>query len=255
MSALLRAFLVDDEPLAVRRLERLLAETGRVSVAGSATDPVEALARLPETAPDVLFLDIEMPGLDGFAFLSQVPEPPLVVFTTAYHQYALPAFEANAIDYLLKPVERAPLERALMKLERLRDGARPAVDDLLRQVAALVRPAIAAYPERLPSRVGDRIEFVDVARVTHFYAHDKLTYAATPERHYCIDQTVSDLEEKLDPRQFVRIHRATLVRIACVHELHGWFAGRLVVRLNDAKRTELAVARDRVKSLKDRLGM
>jgi two-component system, LytTR family, response regulator len=248
----MRAFLVDDEALALKRLSRMLAATGRVSVAGSSTDPVEAVQAVTETKPDVLFLDIEMPEMNGFQMLSQLDPQPMVVFTTAYDQYALQAFGVNSVDYLLKPIEAAQLNRALDKLERMRGGMepRPELRELLERLA---KPP--EYPDRIASRTGERVEFVELSRITHFFASDKLTYAATPAKNYTIDHTIQELEQKLDPRKFIRIHRATLVNVDCVHELHAWFAGRMVLRLKDEKRTELAVSRDRVRALKQRLGI
>ena len=114
----LRAYLVDDEPLALKRLGRLLEESGRVEVIGSCTDPVEALSELGCNPPDLLFLDIEMPGMSGFELLARLIPQPMVIFTTAYDQYALRAFEDHSIDYLLKPIERVRLARALEKVER-----------------------------------------------------------------------------------------------------------------------------------------
>jgi two-component system, LytTR family, response regulator len=254
----IRVYVVDDERLAVQRLSRLLEETGKVDVIATATDPVEALEWLRATPVDVLFLDIEMPGLSGFDLLSQLGTgQPLVVFTTAYNQYALKAFEVHSVDYLLKPVEREHLDRALGKLERILNAGepRPDVQALLRQLAFALNSTKAEYPERLASRLGERIEVVDLSQVTHIYAKDKLTYAATADKDYCLDQSILELEQKLDPKRFVRIHRSTLVNITYVHELYTWFAGRLLVRLKDDKRTELTVARDRVKALKDRLSI
>lgn len=255
---MLRAFVVDDEPLAVRRLAGLLHRTGRVDVVGSSSDPIEAVSLIDSTSPDVLFLDIQMPEANGFELLARLGSEPLVVFTTAFDQYALQAFEVNSIDYLLKPVEEQKLQRALTKLERMRGGSepKPEMQSLLRQLAYAMRPvASSPYPDRISSRVGDRILFVDLDRVTHFFAEDKLTYAATPEKSCIVDSTIAELEQKLDPKKFLRIHRATLVNIAYVHELHTWFGGRMLLRLKDGKRTELTVARDRVKELKDRLGI
>ena len=253
---MIRAFVVDDEPLAVKRLVRLLENTKRVEVAGSTTDPSEALAMLRQIDCDVVFTDIEMPGLSGFEMLRKLETPPLVVFTTAYSEYALQAFEVHSVDYLVKPVDERLLERALGKLERIRAGveAAPPLDAILTQLmATLEKPK--TYPTRLPSRIGDKVEFVEVAQVTHFYASDKLTYAATAKKHYVIDRTIADLEDMLDDSRFVRIHRSTIVNLEFVQELHSWFAERLLLRLKDAKNTELAVSRDRVKLLKERLGL
>jgi two-component system LytT family response regulator len=254
----MRAFLVDDEALALKRLERMLAATGRVEIAGTATDPVEAAPRILGTKPDVLFLDIEMPGMSGFEMLGQLHPQPWVVFTTAYANYALEAFGVSAVDYLLKPIEAAQLERALEKIERLRGAAAtpPSMAELIERLATAARAAKApAYPDRVASKVGERIEFVDLNQVTHFFAADKLTFAATPAKNYAVDYTIQELEEKLDPAKFVRVHRATLVNAAYVQELHSWFAGRMMLRLRDPKHTEIAVSRDRVHAVKERLGI
>jgi two-component system LytT family response regulator len=126
----------------------------------------------------------------------------------------------------------------------------------LRALLAQLRPVAAPqWMERIASRTGDKLELVDLSRVTHFYASDKLTYAATAERSYTVDPSIADLESKLDPARFVRIHRATILNLDHLRELHTWFGGKMVARLKDSKKTELAVSRDRVRALKDRLGV
>jgi two-component system LytT family response regulator len=253
----IRAFVVDDEPLAVRRLCRMLEGTGRVEVTGSSTDPVDALAALGERPMDALFLDIQMPGMTGFEMLGMLDPQPLVVFTTAYDQYALQAFEVNSIDYLLKPVEERHLSRALDKIERWQQSHSPAPDwqQVMAQLAGALKEKAAAYPERIASRLGERMQILELASVTHFFAHDKLTYAATEAKHFVVDHTVSELEQKLDPRKFCRIHRSTLVNLAYAKEVDAWFGGRVLLRLKDAKGTELQVAKERVGELKRRLGI
>jgi two-component system LytT family response regulator len=249
----IRAFVVDDEPLAVKRLVRLLEETGRAEIAGSSTDPVDALAALGNSDVDVLFLDIQMPGMNGFELLTLLDPQPMVVFTTAYDQFALEAFQVNSIDYLLKPIEASHLSRALDKAERLRRVPEP-LPDLKALLEQLRGAAAPAWPERIASRSGERIHILDLATVTHFFAEDKLTFAAAAGKNHVVDQTITELEGKLDPRRFFRIHRSTLVNLAWVRELDQWFAGRMRLRLKDAKATELTVARDRVAELKKRLG-
>jgi two-component system LytT family response regulator len=255
---MIRAFLVDDEALALRRLSRLLEATRRVEIVGTATDPEVAVSAIQEAQPEVIFLDIQMPELSGFDVLARIHPQPLVVFTTAYDQFALQAFEVNSIDYLLKPIEAQQLERALRKLEQIQAGreGRPEIDKLLAQIAAAAQnTSTPQYPVRLPSRVGERIEFIELAQVTHFFASDKLTFAATAGKNHVLDSTIQELEKKLDPHKFVRIHRATIVALNYVHELHPLFAGRMLVRLKDPHHTELNVARDRVRELKERLGV
>src|SRR5580658_5033488 len=243
----MRAFLVDDEALALKRLQRMLVLTKRVQVIGVGTDPVEAVPAIREAKPDILFLDIEMPGMTGFEMLAHLQPQPWVVFTTAYDRYALEAFGVNSVDYLLKPIEAAQLDRALDKIERLRgNGASPEMTELIRRLTP------TSYPDRVASKVGEKIEFVDLGQVTHFFAADKLTFAATGAKNYAVDYTIQELEEKLDPGRFVRVHRATLVNVSHVQELHSWFAGGMMVRLKDAKHTELKVSRDRVRALKER---
>jgi|SRR5579862_865025 len=247
----MRAFLVDDEALALKRLQRMLAAAKRVQVVGTSTDPVEAVPAIIEARPDILFLDIEMPGMTGFEMLAHLRPQPWVVFTTAYDRYALEAFGVNSVDYLLKPIEAAQLERALDKIERLRGNAAspPEMTELIRRLTP------PTYPDRVASKAGEKIEFVDLEQVTHFFAADKLTYAATPGKNYAVDYTIQELEQKLDPGRFVRVHRSTLVNVAHVGELHSWFAGGMLVRLNDPKHTDLKVSRDRVRALKERLGI
>jgi two-component system LytT family response regulator len=261
-TAPLRAYLVDDEPLALDRLTRLLANFEGVTIAGTATDPAEALRFLSgDQTINVLFLDIQMPGMTGFELLSRLEEQPFVIFTTAYDEYALRAFEVNSIDYLLKPIEPEQLERAVRKLERLRPLAKQAWQQssewpkLLDELAASLRGQRQEYPRRIASRVGERITFIDVEAVTHFQALDKLTYAIANGRQHSVDQTVAELEQRLDPARFLRIHRAVLVNIDWIQEVNSWFGGKVVVTLKDARHTQLPVARDRVRGLKARLGI
>jgi len=263
-AAPLRAYLVDDEPLALERLSRLLTDFDNVVIAGTTTDPAEALRFLSGErgkSIDVLFLDIQMPGMTGFDLLSRVPEQPFVIFTTAYDEYALKAFEVNSIDYLLKPVEAEQLERAVRKLERLRPVDRPPwqqsgeLPQLLRELAASLRTGHQEYPRRIASRVGERISFLDLEAVTHFQALDKLTYAIANGRQHSVDQTIAELERRLDPARFLRIHRAVLVNTDWIQEVNSWFEGKVMVTLKDARHTQLPVARDLVKALKARLGI
>jgi two-component system, LytTR family, response regulator len=250
----LRAFLIDDEPLALKRLGRMLEATGRVEIVGRATDPEQGLRQVGAQPVDVLFLDIHMPGLSGFEVVERVPPGPAVVFTTAHDQHAVRAFEVNAIDYLLKPVERARLDRALDRVGARRDDAggdlRSALERLVRDLRG------AGHLEHLASRLRDRVHLVPVEQVTHVVARDRATYAVTaaPAEHV-LDMTIAELERRLDPARFFRIHRAVLVNVAWVGELRADEDGHLQVCLKDPRRSELPVARDRVRALKERLGV
>jgi two-component system LytT family response regulator len=249
------AYVLDDERLAVQRMTRMLTATGRVTVAGSETDPKRALAALNQRgagAVDVLFLDIQMPGLTGFDLLAKLADAPAVVFTTAYDAYALNAFAVHAIDYLLKPIEEDRLGRALDKIERFAAQPAPDIRRLARELAAELAPPRKF--ERLASREGERTTVLDVGRITHFVAKDKLTFAVVNAREHVVDCTLAELDGRLDARRFVRIHRATIVNVAFVQELYPDVDG-VLVRLKDEQKTELRVARDRVRQLKERLGI
>ncbi|MFQ5831057.1 MAG: LytR/AlgR family response regulator transcription factor [Candidatus Methylomirabilia bacterium] len=256
MSGRLRAFVVDDEALALERLAQLLRATHRVDVVGTATDPRRALAALTADPVEVVFLDIRMPGMSGLELAERLPGNPVVVFVTGYDRYAVQAFELNAVDYLMKPVSRARLERTLDRLERLRDDpARGEFRGVMERLAGYLRAGQPACLERVPCRRGERVELVDVARVTHFTSKDRLTFAVTPDTQHVIDQSIAELEEKLDPAKFLKIHRAVLVNLAWVREAHAGFGGGLILRLKDEQGTELVVARDRVGAVKQRLGL
>ena len=257
----LRAYLVDDEPLAIERLTRLLAKFEGIHIAGSTSDPARAIDDLNHPANgtgDVLLLFIQMPGINGFDLLARLPAQPFVIFTTAYDEYALRAFEVNSIDYLVKPIEPAQLERALNKLGRLRPVPKPEWQRdpavLLKELAETLRGQRPDYPHRIASRVGERISFLSLDAVTHFVAQDKLTYAVVDGRQHSVDQSIAELERRLDPAKFLRIHRSALVNVDWIHEVNSWFAGKVILSLKDGQHTQLPVARDRVRALKAHLG-
>jgi two-component system LytT family response regulator len=263
-AAPLRAYLVDDEPLAIERLKRLLAGFDSILVVGSAVNPAEALEFLNNDRAepiDVLFLDIQMPAITGFELLARMAVQPYVIFTTAYDEYALRAFEVNSIDYLVKPIETAQLARALKKLDRIGPVSKsewqqsPDLARMLQELAASLRGQVPEYPRRIASRVGERISFLDLDAVTHFIAHDKLTYAVVDGHRHAIDQTIVELERRLDPGRFLRVHRSALVNVDWIREVNSWFAGKVLLSLKDAQRTQIPVARDRVRALKARMGI
>lgn len=256
----MRAYLVDDESLALDRLAKLLRTTGRVEVVGRTTNPQTAAQFLSSVQVDVIFVDIHMPELNGFELLNGLPSQPPVIFTTAYDQYALKAFEVNSIDYLLKPIDPGQLDRALKKLEAFRINGRQAeLTDTLRSTLGKLAQSLVndgqGFPKRICSRIGDRIVLIDLDRITHFHSEEKITYASTDTRQYIVDYSLSALEQVVGDRGFQRIHRSTLVNLAYVDELHRWFGGRMIARLRGPHRKELTVARSYVRLLKQKLGL
>jgi len=258
MSGRLRAYVVDDEPGALKQVVQSLKATGRVDVVGTATSAETALIEIPAREVEALFLDIHMPGMTGFEMLKRLTASPLVVFVTAFDDYALQAFEAAAVDYLLKPVKRERVERTLERLESRRsDPGAAGVQAVLERLTRHYRDTrTPAYADRISVDLGQqRTQLVELARITHFVAQGKGTLAVTATGNHLVDRALGELEERLDPRQFVRIHRSAIVNLAWVGEVRPDLGGRLVVRLKDTGQTELQVARDRARAFKERLAL
>jgi DNA-binding LytR/AlgR family response regulator len=251
---LLKVLIVDDEPLARQRTRRMLADLGGVTVAGEAGSAGEARQLVAQAKPDLLLLDIQMPGEDGFALLESLEPRPAVVFVTAFDHYAVRAFEENAVDYLLKPFRRERLEQAL---ERARhDLAQP--EDLAARIqallAALHRGSVDESLDRLTVRVGQKQLILDTAEVRWFGAEDKLVFAATKTARHYVNFTLDQLQRRLNPRRFARIHRGVIVNLDWAAVLRPGFAGTYRLELKDEARTELPVSRSRARALRGRLG-
>jgi two-component system LytT family response regulator len=249
----LRCYAVDDEELSLASLLRLLEGSGRADVVGASCDPVQAVQEIRRLQPEALFIDIHMPELDGFALLRELARPPLVVFTTAYHQHAVRAFEVNSVDYLLKPITTARLMQALQRLEERIAHPAPDIGQLLEQLAAQLKPF--PYLRRVASQRGEQTLLIEVSEVTHFQAEDRFTYAVTADGKLLVSVPLSDLEKRLDPACFVRIHRSVIVNLAYVDTVSRWFGGRLLIRLKDRAGTELPVSRANVGRLREALGL
>ncbi len=252
----LRVFLVDDEPLALKRLVRLLAETERAEIAGQTCEPLEALQIIPTLDLDALFLDIQMPELMGFELLQKLRDYPPVIFTTAFDKFALQAFEVFSVDYLLKPVEAERLEKSLEKLEKLAfeksDERAANIERLLENFAQDHSRKSPKELDRIASRIGGKIQIIETAEITHFFAEDKITFAQNIDgKQFPLDYSLNELENRLNGRTFLRVHRNAIVNTGFIEEVYGWFSGKVLIRLKNAKKTEIVVARDRVKNLKD----
>ena len=238
---MIRALLVDDEALARDRLRRLLAEAPDVDIVGEAADGSEAMERIAELAPTVVFLDIQMPGCTGLEVAAALPDPrPHVVFCTAYDQFAIDAFELHAVDYLLKPINRARLAQAL---DRVRGGAASASFNAAVQAAAPLK--------RFLGRKGNRFRAVVAADVLAFVSENGLTKMLAAGDHYWLSPTLNDLEARLDASQFCRVSRAAIVNLDAVHEVAPASGGHGEVTLRDG--TRLEVSRRRFRDLTDRL--
>jgi two-component system LytT family response regulator len=248
----LRALVVDDEDLARARLGRLLAREPALEVVGEAEDGESALQALRRLKPDAVFLDVQMPGLDGFGVLRRLgaEEAPLVVFVTAWEEHALQAFEVNAVDYLLKPYSTARLRDACRRLQE-RCSRVDAERDQLRTLLEGLRKGAPPVLDRLLVPVGQGARVVRCQDVDWIGAADNYVELHLGAATLLLRETLSALAPRLDERQFLRIHRSTLVNLDRVRELHPLFAGDATVVLADGQR--LRVSRSHRPALEARL--
>jgi two-component system LytT family response regulator len=231
----IRAAIVDDEPLARRRIRNLLMEARDVEVIAECANGKEAIESLEESPPDVLFLDIQMPEIDGFDVLQAigVGRVPVVIFVTAYDQFALRAFEAHALDYLLKPFDDERFEAALQRArERIRQQAGGDLDRRLRALLAEVR-GDRGYLQRLVVPTGPRSVFVRTEEIDWIEAERNYIRLHVGGRAYLMRGNLSRIESALDPTTFCRIHRSTIVNIDRIQAVESLFGGEYLVVLHD----------------------
>ena len=240
---MIRALVVDDEEPARERLRRLLAEIADVDVVGEASDAGQAMDLIARLSPRVVFLDIQMPGCTGLELAASLAEPrPHIVFCTAFDQYAVDAFELNAVDYLLKPINRARLQQAV---DRVRAGAR---EGSIERAAA----GAGGMPVRFLARKGAGYRVVHAREVLCFVSEDGLTKLHAADQDYWMSPTLNDLEARLDPRRFFRISRAAIVNLDAVREVIPSSGGQGDVTLRDG--TRLEASRRRFRELTAKLG-
>lgn len=246
----LRAVIVDDEELARQLLREQLGDAGGVQILAECANGFEAVKAVAELRPDLLFLDIQMPKLDGFEVLELIDPPVAVIFVTAYDQYALKAFEAHAVDYLLKPFA---LDRLRTALERARALLR---DPQPRPVQAAELAAAARPPgqtlERVVVKDGTRVHIIPVGKLDYAEAQDDYVGLHSEKRTYLKQQTISSLEEQLDPRRFVRIHRSYIVNLERIARIEPYARDSRVAVLHDG--SQLPVSRSGHLRLKELLG-
>lgn len=226
----MRVLVVDDEAPARRRLVRQLEELGGVEIAGEAANGLEALDRIADCRPDAVFLDVRMPELDGLTLASRYSELPPIVFTTAYDEFAVRAFEVNAVDYLLKPVRR---ERLAAAVGRLRRRAGPPTGDVARALEAVAPSQPTAVP-RVVAAHGGVVRLFDARTVTRFWSDAKYTVFRADGAEHLTEEPLGVLEERLSPFGFVRVHRAELVNLAEVRALET-VDGAHVLHLSDGQ--------------------
>ncbi len=240
----LKTILIDDESLAISRLRRLLDKhRDSIEIIGDATNGAEGLTLIESLQPNLIFLDIEMPLLNGFEMLSRLTTMPMVVFATAFDQYAIRAFEENSIDYLLKPIEADRLSRTIQKIKTLverTDGSKAIINPMSESVMRLLaqmQPKKEIYS--ISVKTGEKIKLVPLSDIVYFEAEDKYVFLATVDgQKFLTTYTLTTLNEKL-PDTFVRISRSVMVNRHKITEVHRHFDGKFMLAMSDKKGTKL----------------
>ena len=242
--------IIDDEQLARQRLKRLLTQYDELEIIGEAENGQEGLTLIHALKPDLIFLDIEMPLLNGFEMLSKLAIEVKVVFTTAYDQYAVKAFEEGSIDYLLKPIEKDRLDKTLQKLKATAfEPQSVALQALLQKLQP------KKELKTITVKIGDRILLVKISELTHITAEEKYVFLHTQDqKKHLTDFTLTALEEKL-PEEFVRIHRGALINTDHIKEIRKGFNGSFVFVLNDADETRITSSRSNAEALRSRFDL
>jgi two-component system, LytTR family, response regulator len=250
----IRVLIVDDEPLARQRLRALLEAEPDVEVVGEAADGREAVEALRKHKPDLVFLDVCIPELDGFGVLEAITEEPRpgVIFVTAYDRYALRAFEVHALDYLLKPFDRERFQKALQRARE--EVGRVKTEEVSEQLRALLETAQTSrkYLDRVVVKAGGRVFFLRVEEIDWIEAAGNYLKLHCGREAHLLRETMGNLEARLDPARFLRIHRSTMVNIERIQELQPWFHGDYAVLLRDG--TRLTLSRSYRQKLQDLFG-
>jgi two-component system LytT family response regulator len=242
--------LIDDEALARERLKKmLLPYADKIEIIGEARNGNQAIEIIERLKPDLIFLDIQMPGKSGFEVLQETHYQAIVIFCTAHEEYALQAFETSSIDYLLKPVKEDRLEKAINKLHlfKIENRQRELETFLSRQLKQIVKKKLSS----IPVKISNRVVFVSLDEISHFTAEDKYVNIHTAGgKEYVIDHSLNYLSEKLDDK-FVRIQRSCIVNLSYIKEIKRYMGGRFVLKLNNQKASKIISGRNYQEQVKD----
>ena len=245
----IKTLLVDDEEVAIRRLRQLLQDYPDISIIGEAKDGPSAVAVVNGQRPDLVFLDIQMPGFDGFEVLNRLEHLPMIVFLTAHEEYAVKAFEKESLDYLLKPVDAQRLDLTIQRVVRNRVAGGSILEKIQRLVEGV---GTADTITTIPVKAGNRIQLVSVSDVYFFAAKDKYVLIHEREGQRLIEYSLSWLEHRLPP-VFVRVHRGYIVNKLKIREIHKFLKGTFVIVMDDAERTAIKTAWSYSETVKARL--
>jgi len=248
---MIRTVIVDDEKLARDRLQTFLKGVKELEVVGEATNGLDAVKLIEEEEPDLVFLDVQMPGMDGFGVLKAITKRPQIVFATAHDEYAIQAFDVHAADYLLKPISRTRLEETVRRVRgRIEDqnGHQGDYRGLLRALETRERTIT-----QLPVHKGRQILILPVEEILWFEVEYRLVYAHTGTERYMTNFTLKELEDRLDAETFFRAHKSRLVNLKQVKAIVPWFGGRFKLVMRNAGHSEVELSRAQARILRRRM--
>jgi len=233
--------IIDDERLARLRLGRLINKYSEVfTIIGEAENGNEAEKMIINLQPDIIFLDIEMPGLTGFELLKKLKRIPMVIFCTAYEDYSLKAFNTNSIDYLIKPIKETRLQQTILKIEQLKTSF--SKENIFKAINTITETKEKKNITSITVKKGDKIIFVKLDDISHFEATEKLVTIHTKNGTELIEKSLTQLEEKL-PTNFLRVHRSFLINTNYVNNFQKYFNNRYVIALQNQKQTKITSGR------------
>ena len=249
---MLRALIVDDEKFSRVSLKKLLKPYSQIEVIGEAADGVEAIKKIEAQKPDLVFLDIQMPGLNGFEVMRSVAlEPkPQVVFVTAFDKYAVKAFEVNAIDYILKPIDEGRLKLTIEKISQRDKSVQEDFEKIRKLLLSLDK--FKSPLQHLPLRRGRKIVLMSPTDIHYLKSEQGVTVVVTPSGEYWTHYTLTEIEGILDEQMFFRTHRSTIINLNKIKEIVPAQSGVYDVYLSDTERTCLPLSRDRARVLRER---
>ena len=253
MSNLYKTIVIDDEPLARERLLKLLGNFPETfQVVATAKNGREAKQKITELAPDVIFLDIEMPGLTGFQLLEELETLPIVIFCTAYDQYALKAFEMSSIDYLVKPVRLERLEKTIEKLKLFDRNL--SSKNILTMIKEVSQQQQTKQMTSITVKKGERLIFIKLEAISHFEANEKYVSVYSKNETHLSEQSLTQLAQKL-PANFLRVHRGVIINTNFVAEVQKYFNSRFVISLTNKKKTNITTGRSYNEQIKNWMGV
>jgi DNA-binding LytR/AlgR family response regulator len=247
----LRTLVVDDERLARERLCVFLRALDGVEIIGEAANGPEAVTLIESLRPDLVLLDIQMPGMDGFGVLRAMSHTPAVIFATAYDSYAIQAFEVQAADYLLKPITRDRLTEAVRRVRARRDNGVPTPN--VQELVHALQQRERRFTAQLPVHKGRQILILPIEQILWFEVEYRLVYAHTAGERYMTSFTLKDLEDRLDPDVFFRAHKSRLVNLTQVKAIVPWFGGRFKLVMRNPANTEVELSRAQARVLRRRM--